>query len=171
MPSIVVALSLAVGIVHATSGEARLDEYHVKAAFLFNFAKFVEWPPTVPRNRPFVVGVVGEDRIVAVVEGVVRGRTVHGRRMEVRTLRPGEDPRDCDIVFVTADEDQRSADLMRRARRETVLTVGESERFLRDGGIIRFVEGGNRVRFQINARGAQQAGLKISSQLLSLALP
>jgi hypothetical protein len=169
---IVVAISWMVIPVQAiTSEQARLDEYQVKAAFLFNFAKFVEWPHPAPLSKTFVIGVLGEDRIVALVEAVVRGKKVQGRRIHVRALHPAEDPTDCDILFVTVDEDRRSADLVRRARGASVLTIGESELFLRDGGIIRFVEDGHRIRFQINAAGAEQVGIKISSQLLSLAIP
>ena len=151
--------------------DARVDEYQVKAAFLYNFAKFIEWPRRDARRTSFVLGIAANDRIVEVVEGVVRGKTVHGRPLELRTLRPGEDPRACDMLFVTVDEDRHDADIVRQARDGAVLTIGEGNLFLRDGGMIRFVAEGNRVRFQINAASAREAGFTISSQLLSLALP
>jgi YfiR/HmsC-like len=151
--------------------DARVDEYQVKAAFLYNFAKFVEWPHQDARRAIFVLGIAGNDRIVQVVDSVVRGKTVHGRPLQLRTLRPDEDPRECDMLFVAMDEDRQAADLVRRARDGAVLTIGEGDLFLRDGGMIRFVADGNRIRFQINTASAREAGFTISSQLLSLALP
>lgn len=167
-------VAMFVGVAHLCAdvvGEARIDEYEVKAAFLYNFAKFVEWPPRDAQRTSFVLGIAGNERIVGVVEAVVRGKSVHGRPLELRTMRPGEDPRDCDMLFVTADADRQAADLVRRARDGAVLTIGEGDLFLRDGGMIRFVAEGTRVRFQINTAGAREAGFTISSQLLSLALP
>jgi hypothetical protein len=170
--ALVVAVVLGVASVGAdVMGDARVDEYQVKAAFLYNFAKFVEWPQRDAPRTSFVLGIAANDRIVEVVDTVVRGKTVHGRPLQLRTLRPGEDPSDCDMLFVTDAEDRQAGDLVRRARDGGVLTVGEGDLFLRDGGMIRFVAEGNRVRFQINAAGARAAGFTISSQLLSLALP
>lgn len=168
---LVIAIVLSTAPLYAgADGDARLDEYQVKAAFLYNFAKFVEWPRHAGRDA-LVLGIVGGDRVTSVVEAVVKGRSAHGRRFEVRSIRAGEDPRGCDMLFITIDEDRQAADLVRRTRDAGVLTVGEGDRFLEDGGIIRFVADGKRVRFHINAARAQQAGLTISSHLLSLALP
>lgn len=144
------------------------DEYQVKAAFLYNFTRFVQWP--WPPAGPFVIAVVGDDRIAEALERVVRGKTAHGRAVVVRRLAPSDDPRGAHILFVTADSEARTADLRARALAAGVLTVGESPYFLREGGMIRFLVDDNRVRFQIDAAAAQAAGLRISSQLLSLAV-
>jgi YfiR/HmsC-like len=170
--ALLVAVLLSVAPVGADVMEdVRIDEYQVKAAFLYKFAKFVDWPARPARGTSFVLGIAGNERVVAVIDEVVRGKTVHGRPLELRMLRPGEDPRECDMLFVTIAEDRHVADLVRRASQGGVLTIGEGDLFLRDGGMIRFVADGNRVRFQINAAGARDAGFTISSQLLSLALP
>lgn len=170
-PAVFVVVFLAVALLRADgTGDLRLDEYRVKAAFLYKFAKFVEWPSSADVDAPFVIGVAGDSRVVEIIEGVVRGKTVRGRSIHVRHVRSNEDPNACNMLFVTVYADRQSADLVREARARAVLTIGEGALFLRDGGLIRFIANGNRVRFQINAAGAEQAGFRISSQLLSLSV-
>lgn len=150
------------------SAEVHSDERLVKAAFLYNFVKFVEWP--TPAAAPFVVGIVGDDGMARVVEDVVRGRTAQGRELVVRRLADTDDPRGCHLVFVTAEADGRAREVIQRARGAQILTVGETPYFLREGGMIRFLVDDSRIRFQIDAASVGSAGLRISSQLLSLAV-
>jgi hypothetical protein len=112
---------------------------------------------------------VGEDGFAQVLTQAVKGKSVQGRVIVVRRTRRDDDVRACDIVFVSASEASRTSDIVERLRNTAVLVVGETPHFLREGGHIRFFVEGNRVRFQIDAENALQAGLKISSQLLSLA--
>ena len=146
--------------------EHRADEYQVKAAFLFNFAKFVSWQG-VP-GQTLVIGVAGDDSFGAILEATVRGKTVGGRPFEVRRFASGDQVQGCHILFVSASENRRFGDLVRQAG-PGVLTVGEAPQFVREGGIVRFYVEENRVRFQINAKAAEDAGLRIHSQLMSLA--
>jgi hypothetical protein len=167
---LIVAAALAVltspGTVNA--GVDRVDEYQVKAAFLFNFAKFVNWADD-PAAKPLVVGIVGEDPFGDTLDQLVRGKTVAGRGIVVQRFSHGDDLGKCNIVFVSASEGRRTPEILRRIGDGPILTVGETPQFLREGGLVRFYIDGNKVRFQINKQGAEQSGIRISSQLLSLA--
>jgi hypothetical protein len=144
----------------------RVDEYQVKAAFLFNFAKFVAWPEAP--GQPLVIGIIGDDAFGAVIDAAVRGKSVNNRPLEVRRLGYADDTSGCQIVYVSGSERRHRQDVLRRVG-NGVLTVGDVPQFVRDGGVIGFLLDGNRVRFQINAGAAEQRGLKIHSQLMSLA--
>ena len=142
------------------------SEYEVKAAFLYNFAKFVEWPS--PPQTAIELCVVGEDPFGNVLEDTVRGKTINGRPLVVRRMKPGENPRSCQIAFIGA-ADHESRAVLETLRGANVLTVGDSPNFARDGGIINFILKDNKVYFEINVDAAEQAHLKISSKLLNLA--
>jgi hypothetical protein len=159
------AVCLPLHVSASTAGDERADEYQVKAAFLFNFARFVSWPET---SGPIVIGIAGDDPFGEVVEATIRGKSIAGRPIEVRMLGESDAVRAVNILFISAAEKRRAADLVRRAGSK-VLTVGEIPQFIRDGGMIRFFVEQHRVRFQINAQAAEQSGFKIHSQLLSLA--
>ena len=146
----------------------RLDESQVKAAFLYNFAKFVQWPTPDERSDALMIGVVGGDRFNEVLAAIVAGKSVNGRDIVVRQIQADDDVRAFHIVFIPASEARQTAEILQRVQRSGVLTVGETPQFLQEGGLIQFYVRDNHVRFQINAAAANQAGLKISSQLLSL---
>jgi hypothetical protein len=141
-----------------------LAEVQVKAAFLFSFARFVTWPVA---DRPLAICVAGNTALAAAATEIVRGRLVEGRSVVAREL-PASGPADgCDLLYLgDLKADDASAILSRL--RGPVLTVGETPRFLRDGGMVRVFLEGNRMRFQVNHRQTAAAGLKISSQLLAL---
>ena len=154
------------GVSVATADQATADEDQVKAAFLFNFARFVEWPP--PSTGPLVIGVVSDDAFAKTLERLVRDRTVDQRPVVMRRLRAGDDPATCHVLYIAGSPRERAAEILRRCS-GPILTVGDTVQFLRDGGIIRFHTEDKRVRFQINRDNATAAGLKISSHLLKLA--
>jgi len=143
-----------------------VTDSQVKAAFLFNFASFVKWPGTA--DGPVVIGIAGDDAFAQLVTETVRGRNVNGRGFETRRLTGADDPAGCHILFVAVMRPHDATELMHRVR-GAVLTVGETAQFLRDGGMVRFYIENKKVRFQINQKNAETAGLKISSQLLALA--
>ena len=149
----------------AASGDARL-EYRVKAAFLFNFLKFVEWPPGTG-GAPWVIGLLGPDPFGDLLDETVRGKTLNGRTIEVRRfVRPG-DVKNCQILFMSRIESERSAGNHLPAP-QGVLTVGESPGFLQAGGAVNFYLEDNRVHFEIRPSVARAVGLRVSSQLLKL---
>ncbi len=146
-------------------------EYPLKLAFLYNFAKFVEWPSDSFRSpgAPLAICIVGHDPFSLDIENELRARPVGGHPVEFVALKPTDTLNACHIVFVPVTEKDQAARIVRSLKGSRALTVGESEGFAVRGGIINFtVEGGN-VRFEINRLAADRAGLKISSKLLKLA--
>jgi len=145
-------------------------EYQLKAAFLFNFAQFAEWPRTAFTNTdsPLCIGVLGENPFGKALEETVQGETIHGHKLAVRHSRQIEDLKDCQMIFISKSEKSRTAEILSTLRSHPVLSVSEIEGFARRGGVINFYLDGNKVRFEINPAIAQREGLKMSSQLLSL---
>jgi len=142
-------------------------EYQVKAAFLYNFAKFVEWPENTP-GMPFCIGILGPDPFGSVIDQTLAGKTLDGRRVVIRRFERPEEAFGCEIVFV-ASASRSPAPLLERFQNKAVLTVGDEPAFCQSGGIIGFQLAGQRVRFAVNLEAAQRAQLKVSSKLLSLA--
>jgi hypothetical protein len=144
------------------------DEYHVKALFLYNFAKFVDWPPDMHAG-PICVGILGDDPFGQVLDQTVKGQTVNGHGFVVKRLKRQEDGEGCQIVFVSASEKKRLRTILNGLKSCNVLTVGEVEGFAANGGVINFEIVDSKVRFEVNIDAAERAGLKLSSKLLSLA--
>ena len=147
------------------------SEYEVKAGFLLNFARFVEWPPDTfhgPRE-PFVIAVLGRDPFGRVLDQTMAGKTVDGRRIEVRRLSRVDDVREAQIVFVCPSERENLASILKALDRPGVLIVGDTDGFADHGGHINFIVQAHKVRFEINPGRAEQSRLKVSSQLLKLA--
>jgi hypothetical protein len=169
-PALLALLLLAAAA--SAGADARSDlEYQVKAAFLFNFAKFVEWPADAfagPRD-PVAICVVGKDPFGESLDSVVRGETVSGRPLVVRRTRQALEARGCQVVFLPQSERGHQDEILSSVEGASILTVGEDDGFLTGGGIIRFVLEENRVRFEINLAAAEANGLKLSSRLLRLA--
>jgi hypothetical protein len=147
------------------------SEYEVKAAFLYNFAKFVEWPAPSFKSEtaPFVLGIVGEDPFGNALPAVVEHEQVKGRPVEIRHYREGEDFTGCHLLFISRSEAKRLRQLLPAADKNSILTVGEDADFLSQGGMINFALVNKSVRFDINKKATTQAGLKISSKLLAVA--
>ncbi len=147
------------------------SEHAVKAAFLYNFAKFVEWPAGAFSNprEPVAFCVVGEDALGDELAQAVAGKMVQSRPVAVRRAAQPEELDGCQILFVGSSERTRFDRLLAVVGRRPVLTVGDEEVFRQAGGIINFVLRRNRVRFQIDLGAAERAGLRISARLLELA--
>lgn len=150
--------------------QATAPEYAVKAAFLYNFTKFVEWPASAfPDERSqFKVCVLGDDPFGKGLDAI-GDESVAGRRISL--LRTGEirEPEGCQILFISRSERDRLPQVLESLRQAPVLTVGDTGGFLDHGGIINFILEGGKVRFEINQEAAERAGIKISSKLLRLA--
>ena len=148
------------------------SEYQVKAAFLYNFAKFVEWPQTAEdQNGPLAICVLGKDPFGGALERVIEGKTVNGRSITIRHLNEAGRAQACHILFISASEAGHFNEVLRSILERNVLTVSEIDGFCERGGVIAFVMDGRRVRFRINPKAAAGANLNISSKLLQLALP
>lgn len=164
-------LALIAAISHVRAEAPVADEYPVKAAFLFNFAKFVDWPAVVFKGPedPISICVLGQNPFGTALEDVVRDKTVANRAFVVRQVSNAQQANTCQIVFVSASERKRFRLLLDGFKGRSILTVGEADDFTANGGIINFKLKDARVRIEIDAGAAERAGLHISSKLLSLA--
>jgi hypothetical protein len=154
---------------HAESAPQGLSEYQVKAAFLYNFVKFIDWPDGPAwQEGPIAICVLGKDPFGNALERVVEGKTVNGRPLAIRRIGDIAAARSCHVLFVSASEAGRVGEIVKAAQTRSVLTVSETDRFCERGGIIAFLMDGQRVRFRINPKAAASAGLSISSKLLQL---
>ncbi len=146
-------------------------EYQLKAAFLFNFAKFIDWPSTsfASRQSPFTFCVLGADPFGRAMDDALRGKTVGNRAVAIERSRDLVEARHCQMVFVSSSEKRRLQGILDGLRGTNALVVGESDGFAAAGGMIQFALEDNHVRFLINTDAADRAGLKVSSKLLSLA--
>lgn len=162
----VVAMLLAAG-----APAQEVEEYQVKAAFLYNFAKFVEWPShafKTPQD-PIVVCVLGHNPFGNALEDVMRGKTIEGRAFSFRQVDGAEEAGGCQILFISSSEAKHFQALYRNLNPAGILTVGEAQGFASAGGVINFKLDGGHVHFEINVGAAEQAKLQISSKLLNLA--
>jgi hypothetical protein len=161
---------LAFGFTARAFGETAL-EYQVKAAFLFNFAKFIEWPAQRFKGPqdPIAICILGKNPFGETLAEAVRGKNVDGRSLVIRQVDDTKDACACNIVFVRATERKRSRSFLDAISGHAVLTVGEADGFASEGGIINFKIDGEKVRFQINVGAAEREKLHISSKLLALA--
>ncbi len=156
-------------------GQARADsettkEYQIKAAFLLNFVKFIEWPPgafTAP-DSPIRLGVLGDDPLGPALDEMVRGETIHGRSLVVLRSRQIEDLKQCHLLFICKSERARYTDELEILEGTPVVTVSDIEGFANNGGLIQFYLDDKKVRFEINLAVAKRLDLKMSSQLLAL---
>jgi YfiR/HmsC-like len=143
-------------------------ENDVKATFLYNFTKFVEWPPSAG-DETFRVCAVADAAFVASLDRTLANESIEGRQLVRLDPRSAEEARHCAILYVGSGYAERGAPLLAAVRDLPVLTVGEGPQFLKQGGTIRFFLDNNRVRFDISLRAAQRSGLKVSSKLLRVA--
>jgi hypothetical protein len=142
--------------------------YEVKAAFLLNFTKFTEWPPSAfaSGSSPISVCIMGKDPFGRFIDDIVRGETVNDRRIIVSRISDGAAAKNCHVVYV--GDDAESEQIV-HSLPHPVLTIGEGEKFIQEGGMITFVIDDRRVRFLVNPGAAQAAGLRLSSRLLNVA--
>ncbi len=158
-------LAIVLAVVPAQAQEAAL-EYQVKAAYLYNFIKFIEWPAGAV-TRTLSICVAERNPFGSALDNIVRAETVGGHVIQVRVVPAPQ--ADCQVVFVPRDV--AAGEYLRAARAAPVLTVGEAADFIAMGGIINFVRDAGMIRFEIDQDGAMRAGLHISSRLLRLARP
>ena len=146
-------------------------EYRVKSAFLYNFARFVEWPVRsgADRDEPIVLGVLGKDPFGPILDRTVHGKTIKQRPLTVRRFRSLEELEHCHMLFISRSEGRRLAEIFRALEYHGTLTVSDMEGFLRKGGMIHFVVEEGSVRFDINLESTERAELAVSSQLLKVA--
>ena len=166
-----VCLWLAGGWAAGDESSAGVSEYQVKAVFLYNFTQFTEWPTgTFPAsNAPIVIGIVGEDPFGSTMDHLVRGEVVRGHPLVVRRLQADDDLRSCQVLFISRSEKARLPELLNKIKGSPVLTVGDVEGFAQQGGMVNLLLVNKTVKMEINPAVAEEAGLRISGKVLSLA--
>lgn len=150
----------------------QVTEDQLKAAFIYNFTKFVEWPKNSfpDAKSPLVIGVMGNSLFAAEVESAVKDRHVNGRGFVVQRVKSPESAQGLHLLFVEAEQATHFDEMKEILKRNSVLTIGESDLFGKHGGIINFRFDGDKLRFEINLHSADEAGLKMNAQLLKLAM-
>lgn len=148
-----------------------VEEYKVKAAFLYSFTKFVQWPNNGVRDGRvnFALGILGDDPFGRSIDAVVKGKTFNGHPIGIKKSHKLEDLRDCHILFISAAENRRMGQHLGALNGTPALTVSDAEGFARQGGMIELFLENNRVRLAVNRKAIERAGLTVSSKLLSLA--
>lgn len=171
MVSLIFLLLLSTGGRAQNAVDATFSEYEIKAAFLYNFAKFVEWPETVfvDSARSVYIGILGKDPFGSVIDKTIANKKVKGKPLAIRRFQKLEDLKLCHILFISASEKDSVTQILDTVENLSILTVGDMDQFAEKGGIINLLNKDNKVRFNINLIAAERANLKISSRLLKLA--
>ena len=161
-------LALGALLLVSTMGAAAPSEYQVKAVFLFNFSRFIEWPREAfpSANAPFVVGIFGHDPFGRELDEVVKGETVDGHPLVVKRVQSAAEAAACQILFIHHTEDQRLAEAVAAVASQSTLTVSDVPGTTQRGVMIRLVTQEGRIRMRIDAEAARAARLTISSNLL-----
>jgi len=160
---------LAIPVLHAQN--PRPTDYQVKATYLYNFGRFIEWPGKVAaaQGGSFTVCVLGQDPFGRSLDATLAGETIGGKTIVAKRISSAEESGDCQILFLSLTDDSRLNKLIADLDKKAVLTVSDAPQFIKRGGMIQFVLEGKRVRFEVNLTATQHAGLTLSSELLKVA--
>ncbi len=174
MGAVRILLALALGLMTVLPAQAQADRpsaVQVKAAFLYKFGGFVDWPPSAfsAPDSAVTIGVIGADALAAELERVAAGRNVQGRPVGVRRLKRNESLAGLHILFVGQGETARLDEILQEAKGRPLLVVTESEQSQPRGSMINFVTVDDRVRFDIALAPAERGNLRISARLLGVA--
>jgi hypothetical protein len=164
-------LAAATSLSAARAQEALPSEYEMKAAYLFNFTKFVEWPASAfaNTNSPLVIGVLGDDPFGSVLDSAIQNKRVNGHPLQIQRFKTPTDLKPCHVLFISDSQKKRWPKIKSTLGTKSVLTVSENwDHFTDDGGDIDLFMQGNKVCFDISDAAAKRVGLKISSKLLEL---
>jgi YfiR/HmsC-like len=170
VPAMLIAISFF--LLHEADCPAQsATEYQIKAAYLFNFLKFVEWPDASPADAQskWVIGIVGNSPVGDELSKLVESKNVLGRELEVKTFQAADNLRACHILFISDTEKKRVPSILAALRGSSVMTVADMEHFIDEGGMVQFVVEDARVRISIDVGATGRARLKVSSKLLALA--
>jgi hypothetical protein len=151
--------------------QPKASEYQVKATYLYNFGRFVQWPSNAAaaQGESFSICVIGQDPFGAVLDGTLAGETIDGKSVVAKRITKPQDALGCRVLYVSVSEEVRLKDVLAVLDNTGVLTVSDIPQFSQRGGMIQFVMTGNKIRFEVNLTRAQDAGLMLSSDLLKVA--
>jgi hypothetical protein len=148
--------------------QPKASEFQVKAAYLFNFGRFVEWPDQ-NSTANFEICVLGSDPFGGALDATLAGGTIAGKSVTAKRISSPQEINSCRILFISSSEENRLKEDLQALEKARVLTVSDIPRFSDRGGMIGFVSEGNRIRFDVNLDSATGAGLTLSSELLKVA--
>jgi hypothetical protein len=170
--AIVVIMWLLIGLPGMQAQNAKPSEYDVKAAYLFNFSRFVEWPAKTAEtaNDSFAICVLGRDPFGTALNTTVARETVAGKNVVAKQILSPQDADHCRVLFISSSEDRRLKQILDVLGTASILTVSDLPRFTERGGMVQFVLAENRVRFEVNSAITERAGLTLSSELLKVAV-
>ena len=162
---------LVLGVPQFARAQSTADEYQVKAAFLFHFAQFLDWPADAPNaaNPSLSLCIFDDEPRRQEFQSTIEGKTIGARAFHVRLIGQPQEIQGCNILFLSRDEARRQSSILKNLRGMPILTAGETANFLSDGGMIRFHLDEGKTRFDINLAAAESSHLQISSRLLLLA--
>jgi hypothetical protein len=157
--------------VSSVFGQERPDEYQVKAAYLYNFGRFVVWPAklTTTNTGPFTICVLGEDPFGPALDRTLAGETIGNQKVAARRISSPQESVECQILFISSSEAKRLNKIIEALGNSAVLTVSDIPQFSQRRGMIQLLMEGNRIRFEVNLAATQRAGLTLSSELLKVA--
>jgi hypothetical protein len=154
-----------------TAQQAKPGEYQVKAAYLYNFGRFVEWPAKAAEaNNAFTVCVLGQDPFGLALNATLADETIHGKSVVAKRIPDLGEAVNCRILFISSSEADRLKQILAALKDASVLTVSDLPNFSQSGGMVQFMTEGSRVRFEVNLAPAERAGLVMSSELLKVAV-
>ncbi|MEN8154436.1 MAG: YfiR family protein [Acidobacteriota bacterium] len=159
---------LSLAFVFAVSGEAN-RESKIKAVFIYNFTKYIYWS-NVNISESFKIGVYGAEDIIKPLRSIAKKRSVSGKKIEVKHFKKLEDIDYCHIMFITDSKSSYSGEIIKKFRDKMVLFIGENDNFAENGGSIGLLRDKEKLKIEINKNAINRSGLKISSQLLDLAI-
>jgi hypothetical protein len=146
------------------------SEYQVKAAFIYNFGRFVTWPARADNQESgFAICVLGQDPFGVALDAIIAGKVLDGKPVVTKRIARPQDAADCRILFISSTESNHLQEILTALAQAPVLTVSDIPDFLRKGGIIQFVLEENKVKFEVNLTSAESDGLVVSSELLKVA--
>jgi hypothetical protein len=169
--SLILSSALVGFCLHAQAQQPKANEFQVKAAYLYNFGRFVEWPDenAPDKNEVFEICVLGADPFGPTLDATVARETIDGKSVAAKRISKPQDVDSCRVVFISSSEEGHLKEVLAALDKASVLTVSDIPRFSERGGMIGFVLDGDRVRFDVNLASVQDARLTLSSELLKVA--
>jgi hypothetical protein len=172
LQAIVAITWLLINPVGVPAQNAKPSEYDVKAAYLFNFGRFVEWPARAAEtaNDSFAICVLGRDPFGTALNATIARETIAGKSVVAKQILSPQDAEHCQVLFISSSEDRKLKQILDALGTASILTVSDLPQFIERGGMVQFVLAENRVRFEVNSAITERAGLTLSSELLKVAV-
>jgi YfiR/HmsC-like len=167
-----VAMGAIFGPLGMSAQKSKPREFEVKATYLYNFARFVEWPTTAAaaKSDSFAICVLGQDPFGPALDAIVAGETIGGKAVLVKRVLKPQEAVSCGVLYISSSEETRLREVLAGLDKAAVLTVSDIPQFSQRGGMIQFVQESNKIRFEVNLASAEGAGLTLSSELLKVAV-